>query len=262
MVKLKLSIIFIVLSIMYACNDKENLFMSIEPSDFQIQLNTLDTIYIKVHITSPSPATRFVAYINKTNGTKVKVLDTTLSTKKCNFEFIYGAPTYLDTTQLTGEFTVYNSDGDDFTVLRSIEVCPKILILQEYAGCVLYSENSTNNSGYNLLTNTSLMPSLSNSNVIDIRDSSVNDNLGKMWFSPKKGRFVKYNGFDYANATNQSVKATFKSGSQVDLLTNINKDDVILYGNDATSFYCVMKITAVSDEAGSENDKYEFNLKK
>ena len=260
--KLKLVVIGLIFLAINACTTKESLYMSIEPSDFQIQLNSFDTIYIKVHITSPTAITRFVAYINKTNATKHKVIDTTLNVKKSNFEFLYGVPAYLDTTQMTGEFIAYNSDGDNFTVLRSLLVCPKILVLQEFAGCVLYSENSTKNSGYNLLANTSLIPSLSNINVIDIKDSSANNDLGKMWISPKKGRFVRYNEFDYANATNQSVKASFKAGSQLDLLTNISVGDIILYGYEASSFYCVMKITSVVDEAGSDNDKYEFNLKK
>ena len=260
--KLRLVIIGLIFLAINACTTKESLYMSIEPSDFQIQLNSFDTIYIKVHITSPSAITKFVAYINKTNGVKVKVLDTALNVKKSNFEFLYGVPAYLDTTQMTCEFKTYNSDGDDFTVLRSLLVCPKILVLREYAGCVLYSKNSNKNSGYNLLSNTSLIPSLSNINVIDIKDSSTNDALGKMWISPKKGRFVKYNEFDYANATNQSVKASFKAGSQLDLLTSISIGDIILYGYEASSFYCVMKITSVADEVGSENDKYEFNLKK
>ena len=244
------------------CTTKESLYMDVTPKDFQLQQNPFDTIYFKVFITSPTPVSRFIAKINKTNATKKTVLDTVLNSKKCNFEILYGVPLYYDTTQLTAEFIAQNVDGDEFNVLKSIQVCPKTQILKELAGCTFYSLKSSKNSGYNLVKNESLKPEFNLADIIDIKDTSVNETLSATWFSPKKGRFVRYNEFDYANATNLNVKSAFTSGTKLEMLSQIKTGDIILYGNEASTFYCVLKITSVTDQPGSEDDKYEFNLKK
>jgi hypothetical protein len=141
-------------------------------------------------------------------------------------------------------------------------VKPQVLNLPEYSGCTMYSQKSTKNSGYNLVKNESLNPSFSGDSIIDIQDTTTSETLSAIWFSPKHGYFVRYNDFDYANATNFSVKNAFDAGLKLQLLGELKPNDIVIYGNTASSFYCAIKLVTITDLPGSENDKYEFNIKK
>ena len=59
-------------------------------------------------------------------------------------------------------------------------------------------------------------------------DTSDSDVLLRKWLSPASSRFVRYNGFDYANATNFTVKEAFNSGIKHEFLSDIKKDDIYI----------------------------------
>ena len=92
----------------------------------------------------------------------------------------------------------------------------------------------------------------------------VDSSLSRTWISPANLKFVRYNNFDYANATSSSVKNAYKSGVKVDHLNNISTNDIILTYipslSEETAYYAI-KIIYIIDDVGVEQDKYIFNIK-
>lgn len=77
---------------------------------------------------------------------------------------------------------------------------------------------------------------------------------------------VRFNGFDYANATNVSVRNAFNSGVPVEELTSVAVNDIIIVKLGSlpanVSHYAAVRVTDILDEAGSaDNDRYTFNMK-
>ena len=90
--------------------------------------------------------------------------------------------------------------------------------------------------------------------------------ISRTWRSPAGGRFVRFNEFDYANATDVSLESAFLAGIPSETIENIAIGDMILVKLGSLPaeqrFYAVMKIMDVVDEPGTaDNDRYVFNMK-
>lgn len=89
--------------------------------------------------------------------------------------------------------------------------------------------------------------------------------LSRKWISPAKLKFVKFNGFNYANATLTIIKNAYNSGLQDQYVSYLNDGDIIItkLGNPLidTGFVAI-KIINIIDADSTINDKYIFNIKK
>ncbi len=148
---------------------------------------------------------------------------------------------------------------------RIIEVRITEKMLDETAGHEMYTRASEKQNAYDLILGNPLFSHLADSSVMHIMDTTDSDKLLRKWLSPASSRFVRYNGFDYANASNRTVKEAFNSGIKHEFLLDIKNDDIIIarfYDNNADTSYCVVKVTDVVDLPGKESDKYVFNIKR
>lgn len=192
-------------------------------------------------------------------------LDSTISGKQFSMKFEYQVPVLYEESNIYMEFIIETADGDQVKNGRIIEVRITDFILEETAGHEMYTLSSQNMNAYDLFNGVPLYSALADSSQMHIMDKTLTNTLFPRWLSPAGILFVRYNGFDYANATNRSVKQAFNSGVKHEFVDDIMEDDIIIarfWENDADSSYCVVKVTNVIDEAGNSSDRYVFNIKK
>jgi hypothetical protein len=216
-----------------------------------------------------SSLARVIITSKKANSFSVVRLDTAISGTNFayGFEYLVEHATVPYTEEL--KFQLIDANGKDMVTTRTLYVTLGAVVLTETAGHSFYSANSFANpeAAFDLEERVPVLVSV-DSTRRDIQDdplSAGDTDISRRWRSPAGGRFVRFNGFDYANATNISVQNAFDSGVPVELLTNVQAGDVILMqlgSQPLTSrFYAVIRVVDVLDQPGPDNDRYLFNMK-
>ena len=129
----------------------------------------------------------------------------------------------------------------------------------------MYANNSGHTDAFDLELNAPLFSTVADTTTRDLQDDSGMDTvLSKRWKSPAVGKFVAFNGFDYANATDSSVINAYNSGIKLPIINNISTGDIFItkLGSTSASKYVLIRISDVRDNIGSANDYYEFSIKK
>lgn len=92
--------------------------------------------------------------------------------------------------------------------------------------------------------------------------------MPRQWGTGTDIVFCKANNFDYASASKASISAIFNNSIRFDSVDNLQPDDIILIGRDTKiegttnlNPLGVIKIIAIYDEDGTNNDRMIFNLK-
>ncbi|MBC8299053.1 MAG: hypothetical protein H8E55_25125, partial [Pelagibacterales bacterium] len=98
----------------------------------------------------------------------------------------------------------------------------------------------------------------STSHISDNTDS-ISDILSRKWISMSGLSFTKVNEFDYAHATLEGIKTAYNTHLIKEFVDNIETDNIIIAKIENN--YVIIKIMQVIDDAGSENDRYVFNIK-
>jgi hypothetical protein len=138
--------------------------------------------------------------------------------------------------------------------------------LSETTGHKMYSNNSQNADAYNLEAGVAMISSLNDSTDLDLKDMPLNDTtevLSGSWVSPAGGKFIKFNAFDYANATDSSLVNAYQSGVGLGQIDNVMDGDIILtkLGNSASFTYAAIQIVIINDPDSTDQDFYLFNFK-
>lgn len=192
-------------------------------------------------------------------------MDTTISGKHFYLSYEYLIPDVIESTQILLEFTLRNINGDVATNAKIVDVIATAEYLKETAGHELFSGNSGKQNAYNILEGIPYYSHLADTLKMHIVDTSNTSVLLKRWISPAGLKFVRFNGFDYANCTNVSIKNAFSSGIKTEFVDNLIIGDIFLTkitNKDASESYVAIKIINIIDVAGSDWDRYIFNLKK
>jgi hypothetical protein len=192
-----------------------------------------------------------------------------LSGTNYNTPFLYQLPELVeDTTLVYLNFYAQQENGKSLTVSKRILNVKQIKNLTEKTGNLFYTSKEKLNqpNAYNLKDGSAKYTTISTSTDLYIADDTTKtsgDELSMAWISIAGGKFRKDNGFDYVNATNTSLKNAFESGQQLDKASLLKTGDIILFKITESSVpkYYVIKLTAVIDLEGTENDRYEFNYK-
>lgn len=196
------------------------------------------------------------------------VWDTLLDTKKAEFDYLYKAPLYTqnEETNVNLTFTAVNTEGDEVKMSLSITV-GKTGVLDSYDGVIMYSALSNGRNGFNISSPQTIYTATADSSDIDIYDyfntNTTNDStaLSYEWRSKTGLLFVRYNDFNFTDASQFSLKAAYTAGVKYTSITNLQAGDVILVGKIDEELGAI-QITAIYDEEGTANDRYIFNFKK
>lgn len=166
-------------------------------------------------------------------------------------------------------FTLFDAEGETMSTSRTLYVTLTETLLQETSGHLFYSANSAVHpeAAFDVQDRVQVI-STADSTRRDIQDNPAGsgEELSKSWKSPAGGRFVRFNDFDYANATDIGLRNAFNSGVPLEQVDNITVGDIILTRLGSLpanqGYYAALRITGIVDEPGTaDNDRYQFNMK-
>lgn len=255
-------------AILFSCKkDKDSKpIVSVYPDPMYIYGNVNDLISFRITIDSDVRLSRFSITIQPDNQTPFKIYDTVLNTKGAVIYYYYRLPLAYAGKSIIFNFKADDENGNSGSDLKRVFVnLTSAVSLTETAGHRIYSNLSTQPDAYDLETNSPQFSTVGDSTLRDIQDMSGTDTtLSRSWKSPAGGKFVLFNGFDYANATDSSVYNAYVAGVKLTLLNNIQVGDIVItkLGSVSTNKYVLMRITDIIDAPGKNGDYYEFTIKK
>jgi len=220
--------------------------------------------------TDNSTLASIVITSKKGNGFTVTLRDSTISgtSFNWNWEYLVANATEAYTELLT--FRLTDVDGTMMETQRTLYVTLGATVLTETSGHTFYSGNSIVHpeSAFDLQERIPVLSTV-DSTRRDVQDNPLNGTtteLSRNWISPAGGRLVRFNGYDYANATDISLRSAYETGIPVEELSGIAVSDIILIKLGSlpsnTSFYAALRVVDIVDDGGtSDNDRYIFNMK-
>ncbi len=217
-----------------------------------------------------STLSRLVITSKRGNGFTTTVKDTSISGTNFawSWEFVvaHASAAYNELYK----FTLYDAEGATMSTSRTLYVTLGETLLSETSGHIFYSRNSGIHpeSAFDLQDRVQVLYT-ADSALRDVQDDPANGvttELSRSWISPADGRMFKFNGFDYANATDISLKNAFDTGLPLEQVDDIQSGDVIICRLGSlpanTSYYVAVRITGLVDDAGTaDEDRYIFNMK-
>ncbi len=229
-----------------------------------------DVVSVSINVYSDIRLSRFYVNSKLDNSFQVTSLDTSIDSKEFSILFEYKIPAGAAGKSILFTYTANDVDGNSGSDLKRLIVSPDTAkLLTETSGHQIFSGKSLNHKdAFDLETNSVKWSSLPgvDTTSLDIKDfpTDSTDALAKTWVSPARGKFVRFNGFDYANATNVSLVNSYSSGAKLDILDNIQLNDIIItkLGSLSSEKYAVIRITGITDAPGKESDSYLFSIKK
>lgn len=216
-----------------------------------------------------STLSRLLITSKRGNGFTVTVVDSALTGKTFNWNWEFQVAHASAAYDELYTFTLYDAAGESMSTTRTLYVTLTETLLQETSGHLFYSRNSAVHpeSAFDVEDRVQVIYT-ADSTRRDIQDNPAGPGevLSKSWISPAGGRFVRFNDFDYANATDIGLRNAFNSGVPVEQIDNLVVGDIILtkLGSQPanTGYYAALRINGIVDEAvTADNDRYQFNMK-
>jgi hypothetical protein len=240
------------------------------PSALYIYGRTGDVVSVSIDVYSDIALSRFYVTAKIDNSFQTTTLDSAIDSKDFSINYEYKIPANAAGKSIIFTYNAVDADGNKGAdIKRLIVEADTAIVLVETSGHQLFSAKSNNSKdAYDLETNTVKWSMISDSTERDIQDyvfaNDTSDALSLNWVSPAHGKFVRFNGFDYANATDVTVINSYASGAKLDILSNIQLNDIIItkLGSVAAEKYVLIKITGITDAPGKEFDSYTFSIKK
>lgn len=257
---------------MVSCKKENDIpLLMVTPYDQSIAATSGDVMRFQIEGRSDnSTLNRLVITKKRGNGFTTTVVDSSLSGTRFswNWEFVIAHATAAYDEEYA--FTLFDANGEKMTMRRTLYVSLGETLLTESSGHLFYSRNSAVHpeSAFDLQARVQVIYD-TDSTLRDIQDNPANStttDLSRSWISPANGRLVRFNSYDYANATDISLRNAFNSGIPLQQVDDIQVGDVILTRLGSlptnTNFYAAIRITGVVDDAGTaDEDRYVFNMK-
>jgi hypothetical protein len=238
------------------------------PNDINMFGKVGDILSMKIDVASDIRLSRFYITTKIENSFLTTPLDTVIDGKNFSMVYEYKIPAAAAGKSVVFTFNAIDVDGNRGTDLKQLLVqADTAVLLSETTGHQIFSAKSLNHKdAYNLETNSVVWSQLADSSDQDIKDfiADTTDALSYSWVSPAHGKFVRFNGFDYPNATDVTVENAYTSGAKLDIIDNLQINDILIVklGSVTAEKYVVIKITAIADAPGKEFDTYTFSIKK
>ena len=196
------------------------------------------------------------------NGT-TSLLDSLVHAVDCRFDFAYTTPLYEDTTELQLSFNAISTDGSSAKAVRRFRVSADNPVLEALDAFTLFSAHSGKPDAFMIDLGQTVYLETSRDSCVDIYDMAgpVPNTLLREWRSGTGLSFARFNDFNFEGATKQHVSSAYAVASKYDKVTELSNNDIILVGRHDTA-WGVIKILSVYDEAGKDNDRYTFSLKR
>ena len=243
-----------------------NPIVTVSPDPLYIDGVVGDLIPFKISISSEIALAKVTITIQPDNMVPSTLLDTTITSAGAVFYQYYRLPLAFAGKSIAFTFKATDANGNSGVALKRVFISQSgALVLTETTGHFMYANNSGHTDAFDLELNAPLFSTVADTTTRDLQDDSGMDTvLSKRWKSPAVGKFVAFNGFDYANATDSSVINAYNSGIKLPIIKNISTGDIFItkLGSTSASKYVLIRISDVRDNIGSANDYYEFSIKK
>ena len=193
------------------------------------------------------------------------LLDTVLAMplKKVQISYYYTLPYYKETTSVTFNGSAYDAEGRVVSYPIKIQVAAGAAPIRPIDAVTLYSAASGGKSAFSLATmQTEYLGSDSTAVAwFDLLNETADpDALSCAWHSEAQIKFSRAEGFNYAEATAQSLEAMWKNLDKNTTVKNLKADDILLFGKQ-DNVLGALKILSVHDDPGTSSDRYIFSLK-
>jgi hypothetical protein len=248
-----------------SCKEDENPIIYVSPDNLQVTLEEGGVVEFDVELAAGSHELRNIQITQKPiGGITTTLLDSTIYGKSAQFFWVYTPPIGADNVVLT--FTIYDQEGNKNATIRRVIIEGQTSLV-ETSGLELFSPYTTaGNNAFNLAGLTGYQLAANpDSTLIDLTELDLTDDSvpGFALTSLSGIQFVRNNGFNYAQATNESVESNYNSSSPLSIISNVAINDIIIARYDTVlNKYAVIKITGIANEAGDDLDRYFFNVKK
>lgn len=250
-----------------ACKKKEDTYPIVlpTPSDFRLYAKAGDIVTITINVTSDIQLKEFIIKTQVQNDLVDVYVDTAISNKSFSYLLQYKVPQSAAGKLIYLTYIAYDQDGNEGKNLQQIFV--NDVVLDELTGLSFHSGLHTTNNAFDLEALMPVTAGLADSTTRDLQEyitDSTTQGLSYKWKSPARGKFVKANTYNYANATYQTAEALYNVSLPVDITDSLSINDIYVMklGSTILNKYVVLKITGMVDQPGTDNDTYTFNLKK
>lgn len=252
-----------------SCNTKENvdpLRISVTPDYLVMESRGGVSIPFTINCSGPRTLQKFKIEVQD-NTTKTTILDSTLSWgKSFALTYYHQIPKKSNRYSLVFFFHVLDSDGNISSASRTINVSASSIPATEISGVQIYTKETGNADAYDLLNFQSLMSALdpsSSQDIVDVPNSSDATIVSRSWTSSSGAKFLVFNAFDYANATQESIQNTYLSGSPQSQINNLLAGSIILMETNRNNVkrYYAIQMVSINDDGLGNNDFYLFNVK-
>lgn len=259
------------LSILFSCKKDQSPVINIyiTPSSLHLYKEVNEVIRFEVLAEANYKVKKFKFSYQRKNALEQVILDSLLEVPIKTFTYTYEfiIPSSWQGEEIRYYFTVIDADGNTEKATRVVyvkAVNQAPVLLTEYTGNVIYSKYSSSPDAYDIETGEVNFSEFAPPAERDIQDYDTipsDSILYRAFISGTGAMFVRFNNFDYANATDVSANDAYNAGVKYAIISNIQNGDIILTKTSSGTI-AVIKITQVVDVAGVEYDRIEFNVKK
>lgn len=264
-----------VISTQMGCTKDEETYplIFISPDEIQLFTEVGNVVTFDITSTSESGLSSFTVESKLDDGqsfTVVEYEEVLSGIGTYNKLFEMQTPQSAAGESLVLTFTATDVNGLQTVVLKRLwvgELPVGPVFLDETAGHVMYNSNSQNPNAYNIELGLPVISAFSTDSLErDIQDYPLDTSttiLSRTWISPAGGMFVKFNSFDYANATDSSVAQAFDAGIPLPQVNDLAELDIILLQLEDTTQIAVIQLTGITNIDTTTNiDSYIFSIKK
>lgn len=263
----------VLLILVSSCRKKENspALLFVYPETNYYSVKSSEVLEFEIDGSSGTYLERFTIKSKPENGISTTVFDTSLNTPNLNLVYQYLVPHVIEVTKITLEFDLNDDAGNQTRAAKILTVSPIVKTPVETAGHELFSALSGKQDAYDISTGSPLFSGTASTSVQHIKDATQGDTiitvdtLSRKWTSPAGLSFVRFNDFDYANATHSDMKQAYEIGIKKSFVDQVSAGDIILTrlpDINPDSGYAALKLVYLIDDDSTNFDRYIFNIKK
>lgn len=255
------------LSLLASCSKSSELFLYVKTLEIDWKTQCAEgNSLVRLNVFAESQSSvvsRISIWTYLPDGQNVVIIDSVLTSpvKKLDMDVPYVTPCFSELSNVEVHTIVWTQKGETCKHVLTLRVNPAASEVETYDSKTLYSAASLGASIFSWDNMESFYPDSLADTGLSFSDDLSEDtvSLSCSW-SSKMLLFARFEGFNFAQATKQSIAQAYKNCSPSNRIRGIHDDDVILVGNSSGALGAI-KIILVSDMEGVERDRYVFSVK-
>ena len=257
------------LSFLSSCKKdvQDPLLLTVNPEYLVMDVTGGTNLPLTISASGPKNLQRFKIEVQDNTNHKTVLLDSVLTWgSKFSLLYNYLIPTRSTSFSMVLFLTVLDSDGNTAQASRTLNIAATSTTPTEKTGLKIATKNSTNSDAFDLLNQSALMSALDDASlqdIVDVPNTTDAATLSYSWKSGNGSKFVLFNGFNYGNATKETIEGAFSSGTAVSQVSSLTASSVVIVQTNrgGVKRYYAIQITTINDDTVGDNDFYLFNMK-